>query len=109
MRRACSPAALLLALVLAACGAAMSRTADDASLSTRVKVALLNQPGLADYRLDARTFQGVVTLSGTVKTQAEADRAVAAARRVHGVRDVRSEIQVQTPNFTTPNFQFGSD
>ena len=85
---------LLLALVLTACGATTSATRDDASISTRVKIALLNDPQVGAMRIDARTFQGVVTLSGTVKSQADIDQAIAAARRVKGVRDVKSELKV---------------
>ena len=100
MRPACS--GLLLLLLLSACGATTSSTHDDASISTRVKIVLLNDPQVAQYRIDARTFQGVVTLTGTVKTQAEADQAVAAARKAFGVKDVKSEIRVggssQTPD-----------
>jgi osmotically-inducible protein OsmY len=96
MRRACRPAALLLLVFLAACGAATSGTHDDATISTRVKIALLNEPGLGERRLDARTFQGIVTLTGTVHSQAEADRALEAARRVRGVRGVKSEIKIES-------------
>ena len=98
MRPGCSlrveAGVLLLALVLTACGATTSATRDDASISTRVKIALLNDPQVGAMRIDARTFQGVVTLSGTVKSQADIDQAIAAARRVKGVRDVKSELKV---------------
>jgi hypothetical protein len=85
---------LVLLLLLAACGAATSATHDDPSIATHVKIALLNDPQVGALRLDARVTQGVVTLSGSVRTQADADRAVAVARRVGGVKDVRSEIVV---------------
>jgi hyperosmotically inducible protein len=85
---------LLLVLLLAACGATTSSTRDDASISTRVKIALLADPQVGQYRIDAKTFQGVVTLTGTVKTQAEADQAVAVARKAVGVKDVKSELKV---------------
>ena len=91
MRPACS---LVLAIFLAACGAATSWTKDDPSISTHVKIALLNDPQVAPYHLDAKTSGGVVTLSGTVKSQAELDRAVDVARKVKGVKDVRSVVRV---------------
>jgi osmotically-inducible protein OsmY len=40
------------------------------------------------------TFKGVVTLSGGVKTAAQRDKAVAAARKISGVKDVKSTIQI---------------
>ena len=104
MRQACSvrvtrsvrlqAEVLLLVLMLTACGAATTATKDDASISTRVKIALLNDPQVAPYRIDAKTFEGVVTLSGSVKTQADVDQAIAVARRAIGVKDVKSDLKV---------------
>ncbi len=36
----------------------------------------------------------LLALAGTVKTQAELDHALAVARKVKGVKDVRSELKV---------------
>jgi len=98
MRPACSfgfkPAVLLLLLALAGCGASTSWTKDDPSISTHVKIALLNDSQVAPYRIDAKTSGGVVTLSGTVKTQAELDHALGVARKVKGVKDVRADVKV---------------
>jgi len=85
-------ALLILFLLCAACGP--SRPADDFTLSTKVKIELLDDPGLGTMRLGVSTLNGVVTLSGTVAAQADVDRAVAAARRVHGVRAVKSDLKV---------------
>lgn len=92
MRPACS--VLLLVLLLAGCGASTSWTKDDPSISTHVKIALLNDPQVAPYRIDAKTSGGVVTLSGTVKTQADLDRVLGVARTVKGVKRVTSEVKV---------------
>jgi hyperosmotically inducible protein len=81
--------------VLTACAATASRTTDDLTTSTQVKIALLNDSQVGGLRLDVRTFQGVVTLSGTVRSQAQADQAVAVARKVRGVRSVRPELKVE--------------
>jgi osmotically-inducible protein OsmY len=67
---------------------------DDAYISTRVKTALLNDPEISS-RIDVETAGGVVTLSGAVKTPAERDKAVAIARKITGVSDVKSTLQVQ--------------
>jgi len=40
--------------------------------------------------------KGVVTLRGTAKTQAEADKAVRIARETKGVSTVKNEIRIQT-------------
>jgi hyperosmotically inducible protein len=85
---------LLATVLIAGCGAATSGTKDDATIATRVKIALLNDPRVGPLRLDAHTSQGVVTLSGSVKSQAEADTAIAVARKVPGARDVKSALTI---------------
>ena len=86
---------LLAPLLLSACGKSVDETVDDATISTRVKTSLLNDPDVGGLRIDVDTFKGVVTLSGAVKTPAERDKALALARKVGGVTDVRSTLQVQ--------------
>jgi len=86
---------LIAPLLLGACGKSVGETIDDATITARVKTTLLNDPDVAGLRIDVDTFKGVVTLSGGVKTPAERDKAVAVARRVGGVRDVKSTLQVQ--------------
>jgi len=87
-------ALVLAASLTAGCGAATSGVKDDGTIATRVKIALLNDPQVGPLRVDARTFQGVVTLSGTVKSQADVDTAIAVARKVRGARDVKSELKI---------------
>ena len=83
---------------LVGCGKAMTNSAhvvpDDAYITTRVKTALLNDPEISS-RIDVETSGGVVTLSGAVKTAVERDKALAVARKVTGVSDVKSTLQVQ--------------
>ena len=86
---------LLLVVLLAGGAATTSRTGDDLTTTTRVKIALLNDARVGGLRLDVKMFQGVVTLSGTVKSDADAQRAMAVARAVHGVRRVTSELKIQ--------------
>jgi osmotically-inducible protein OsmY len=94
------PTAILLALtliaplLLSACGKTVGETIDDSTVTLRVKTALLNDPDVAGMRIDVDTFKGVVTLSGAVKSAAERDKAIALARKINGVRDVKSTLQV---------------
>jgi osmotically-inducible protein OsmY len=94
MGRACKAQVLLLVLMLAACGASLYGTKDDQTIATRVKIALLNDARVGPQRLDARVSQGVVTLSGTVKSQSDVDAAIAVARKVPGARGVKSELTI---------------
>lgn len=90
---------MLLALVLAAlvtvgCGKTVGETIDDTTITTRVKTAMLNDPNVGGLRIDVDTFKGVVTLSGRVKNQAERDQAIALARTIDGVSEVKDALQV---------------
>lgn len=87
--------ALVAPLLLTACGKSVGETIDDATITTRVKTALLNDPDVGGLRIDVDTFKGVVTLSGAVKTAEERDKAIAIAKRIGGVTDVKSTLQIQ--------------
>lgn len=92
--------AFLLAMVLAlpligACGKTVGETIDDATITTRVKTAFVNDPAVGAMRIDVDTFKGVVTLSGRVKSKDEEAKAIALARTIRGVTDVRSTLQIQ--------------
>ncbi len=87
--------ALLLPIFAAACGKSVGDTIDDATISTRVKTALINDPQVGALRIDVSTTNGIVTLSGVARSRPEADRAVEIARKVPGVKDVKSTLQVQ--------------
>lgn len=90
---------LTLALVLAAplvagCGKTVGETIDDTTITTRVKTAMLNDPAVGGLRIDVDTFRGAVTLSGRVKSQMEKEQAIAIARRVSGVTQVKDALQI---------------
>ena len=87
-------ATLLAPLLLTACGKSVGETIDDATITTRVKTSLLNDPDVGGLRIDVDTFKGVVTLSGRVKTKEEEAKAVALARKIGGVTEVKSTLQV---------------
>jgi osmotically-inducible protein OsmY len=85
---------LIVPLAVAACGKSVGETIDDASITAKVKTALLNDPQIAGLKIDVDTTLGVVTMSGVVKSTAEEQRAVQLARNVDGVKDVKSTLQV---------------
>jgi osmotically-inducible protein OsmY len=97
--------AVTAALFVAACGGATASTprtsgaagmasTDDATITARVKTVLLNDRQINATRIDVATSNGVVTMSGTVKSKGEEERAIQLARQVSGVKDVKSTIQV---------------
>jgi hyperosmotically inducible protein len=85
---------IVLALAAAGCGRSIGETIDDATITARVKTALLNDSQVSGLRIDVDTTLGVVTMSGVVRSQAEESRAVQLARQIPGVRDVKSVLQV---------------
>jgi osmotically-inducible protein OsmY len=85
---------LLAPMLLGACGKTVGETIDDATITTRVKTSFINDPDIGGLRIDVDTFKGVVTLSGRVKSKAEEQKAVALARQVRGVTDVKSTLQI---------------
>jgi hyperosmotically inducible protein len=87
--------ALVLPLVVSACGKSVGETIDDATITTRVKTSLLNDPVVGGLRIDVDTFKGVVTLSGRVKSKEEEAKAIQLARAVGGVTDVKSTLQLE--------------
>ena len=86
--------AMVLAVATVACGKTVGEAIDDTTITTRVKTAMLNDPAVGGLRIDVDTFKGVVTLSGRVKSEAERDQAVALARNISGVSEVKDAMQV---------------
>ena len=76
------------------CGKTIGETIDDTTITTRVKTSMLNDPAVSGTGVDVDTYKGVVTLSGRVKSQAEHDQALALARKVDGVTDVKDALQI---------------
>ena len=88
---------LTATLTVGCAGKTIRPATDDGGISTRVRTALLNDTQVAAGNINVTASNGVVTLSGQVRTAAERDRAVALARQTSGVSDVRSELAVTQP------------
>lgn len=68
---------------------------DDTVLTTKVKAAVFNEPTLKSAEINVETFKGVVQLSGFVRSQADANKAVEVARGVKGVKSVKSDMRIK--------------
>ena len=66
----------------------------DAWITTKVKADLLATDGVSGTTINVDTSNGVVTLTGTVNSSAEADKAVTVARGIKGVARVDSQLSV---------------
>ncbi|WP_020565450.1 BON domain-containing protein [Methylosarcina fibrata] len=69
---------------------------DDSVVTTKVKTALFNEPGLDSGEITVETYKGVVQLSGFVESQSDIDRAVEVARKVEGVKSVKNDMRLKT-------------
>jgi hyperosmotically inducible periplasmic protein len=69
---------------------------DDSYLTSAVKTKLLAAPGINSFDIHVVTKDQVVTLSGTLPTDALRDQAVTVAKTVDGVKDVISDIEVKS-------------
>ena len=72
-----------------------SSYADDAMITAKVKAALIEDKEVQAVKIDVKTTQGVVVMSGTVPNAAVGKRALQLASSVQGVRDVKSELKVK--------------
>lgn len=69
---------------------------DDSYLTTAVKSKLAANEGLKSFDIHVSTSHQVVVLSGTLPNSALRDEAVSVAKSVSGVKDVVSNIQVNS-------------
>jgi hyperosmotically inducible protein len=68
---------------------------DDATLTAKVKAALIDDELTKAGEINVETRQGVVQLAGFVNTDAERDQATNVARGVAGVKSVRNDLQIK--------------
>lgn len=75
---------------------AVSVSINDAEITTKVKAAIFAETGLKTLQISVDTVKGVVTLSGSVDTQNNSDRARALAGAVAGVSEVKNQLAIKT-------------
>lgn len=69
---------------------------DDATVTAKVKTAIANDVGVkAAANVNVETYRGVVQLSGFADSDAQASKAVAAAKKVNGVRSVKNDMRIK--------------
>lgn len=68
---------------------------DDSAITAKVKAALLDNDSIKSTDISVKTDKKVVTLSGFVQSQAQAEAAVAAAKKVEGVTSVSDKLHVR--------------
>jgi len=78
-----------------ATGREVGEALDDATITTKVKAALLQAPDVKGLDVKVETDKAVVQLSGFVASQAQIDKAVEVAKGVRGVREVQNKMSVK--------------
>lgn len=81
---------------LGAQGAKAGVAIDDTEITTKVKAAIFAEPGLKTLQISVDTVKGVVTLSGSVDTQSNSNRAKELASAVAGVNGVENRLVVKS-------------
>lgn len=92
--------ALIVTVALASCAAVSGRETtgayvDDATVTTKVKAQIFNDPSLRVLQINVETMQDVVQLSGFVDSTQTKARAGEIARGVEGVRSVKNDLVVR--------------
>ena len=77
-------------------GTKTAEVIDDAEITTKVKAAIFAEPGLKTLQISVDTVKGRVTLSGSVDTQANSDRAKGQAGAVSGVAEVDNQLALKS-------------
>lgn len=72
-----------------------SQPTSDAAITAAVKNNLMADTAVGASNINVNTKDGVVSLTGSVKNQAEKDNAVRIARQTNGVRDVQDNLTIQ--------------
>ena len=68
---------------------------DDSGVTAKVKAALVDDDAIKSTDISVETHSGVVTLSGFVPSQDQAEKAVAAAKKVEGVKSVSDKLHAK--------------
>lgn len=98
-------ATLLLAAALVVVGGCVSTVpanqetpgeyVSDAWITTKVKAALIDDPGVKATEVNVETFKGAVQLSGFVSTNAAMTQAVLVTRGIKGVTSVKNDMRLR--------------
>jgi hyperosmotically inducible protein len=74
--------------------ASLGTKIDDTTITTKVKAKLALEDGVKARNIDVDTLEGVVTLTGQVKSWGERSRAQQIAQETDGVKGVKNNLEV---------------
>ena len=85
---------VLVAVTLVLGAAGCTKPSSDAAITDRVKTAISKEPGLKGTKVNVSTKENVVHLGGTVNSRAERAMLISVARKVDGVKAVKTDLVV---------------
>lgn len=69
---------------------------DDTEITAKVKAAIFAEPGLKTLQISVDTVKGIVTISGSVDSLSNSNRAKSLAGAVVGVKEVENRLVVKS-------------
>jgi hyperosmotically inducible protein len=92
-------AAIAIIALVGACAPTRTREApgeyaDDATVTAKVKTALIESPDVKGRQIDVETFRGSVQLNGFVDSSSAKSAATRVASQVGGVQEVHNNLEV---------------
>ena len=73
---------------------------DDSVLTSKVKIALIDDPITKAGQINVETYRGVVQLGGFVDNTQQKEQATKVARSITGVKEVRNDLEISSPQAT---------
>lgn len=73
---------------------AVSDYTDDALITSKVKAKLLSEEDIASRHIGVKTTEGIVQLTGDVKSNTQAAHVESIAKTVEGVKSVKNDLKV---------------
>jgi hyperosmotically inducible protein len=94
-------AILAVLAVASACSATRTQQSpgevvDDSVLTSKVKLALIDDPITKAGQINVETYRGVVELGGFVDNTQQKEQATKVARSITGVTEVRNDLRIST-------------
>ncbi len=97
LRNIIKPIIFTIAVLFSTATVLANNPLTDADISRAVEDELMLNTTTPSYMIDVTTYDGIVTLSGSVDNLLAKDRAAQIAKAVKGVRGVVNKIEIDTP------------
>jgi hypothetical protein len=90
-------------------GKAKNGKSPDAMITGKIKTGFIKDKIVRSRNYNVDTRDGVVTVKGKARSQAELDRALEIAKKTEGVKDVKNEVQVMASADKSGSAKAGAD